>query len=57
MKNHKFLIVVSGWNCQDLVRNCLQSIDDQTYKNYDVVIVNDASIDNTLLSIIGLIEP
>lgn len=44
----KFLIVVTGWNCQQYVKSCIESIAAQTYRNFKVVIVNDGSSDNTL---------
>jgi glycosyltransferase involved in cell wall biosynthesis len=44
----KFLIVVSGWNCQKYVKACFDSIKSQTYKNYDVLAINDGSTDGTL---------
>ncbi len=49
--NTRFLIVVSGWNCARWVRLCLDSIKAQTYINYSVVIVDDASTDGTFKQI------
>lgn len=47
-----FLIVVSGYNCAKYVEGCLNSIKSQTYKNYRVVIIDDASTDETSNEII-----
>lgn len=43
----RFLIIVSGWNCEPYVKECIESIKAQTYKDFDVVIIDDASTDNT----------
>lgn len=45
LKSMKFKIVVPSYNCADWLQDCLQSIEDQTYKNYDVMIIDDASKD------------
>ena len=39
----KFSIIVPVYN----VEKCLQSINNQTYDNYEVIIVNDGSLDNS----------
>lgn len=53
----KFLIVVSGWNCQKYVKACFDSIKAQTYKNYDVVAINDGSTDETWELMLSNREP
>lgn len=45
MANRHYKIIVAGYNCYDMIDNCLQSILDQTYTNYDVCLVDDASTD------------
>jgi len=41
----RFKIVTTCYNCPDYIGKCLQSIADQTYKNYTVCVVDDASTD------------
>lgn len=41
----KYKLIVAGYNCYDMVENCVKSIADQTYTNYDVCLVDDASTD------------
>jgi glycosyltransferase involved in cell wall biosynthesis len=41
-------IVMPVYNGEKYLRNSLQSILEQTYSNFEVIIVNDASTDNTL---------
>ena len=43
----KFSLIVPVYNVEKYVLKCLQSIDSQTYQNYEVIIVNDGSIDNS----------
>lgn len=43
--NRHFKIIVAGYNCFDMIQNCVDSIANQTYTNYDVCLVDDASTD------------
>lgn len=45
------LLIINGWNCQDYVRECLASVAAQTYKQFSVIIIDDASTDNTFIEI------
>lgn len=47
MDEIRFLIVTAGWNCEQYVERCLNSIKTQTYKNYQVLAINDCSNDRT----------
>ena len=49
MKNDEPLIsvIVPVYNGQDYLENCIRSIDSQTYRNHEVIIVNDGSTDET----------
>ena len=52
----RFLIIVAGWNCEPYVNGCLESIKAQTYKDYDVIIVDDCSTDGTYNEILKCIN-
>lgn len=43
----KFKIVVPTYNTQNWIQRCIISIYNQTYKNFECVIINDASTDQT----------
>lgn len=43
----KFSIIVPVYNVEDYLDKCLNSIKEQTYKNFEVIIVNDESPDNS----------
>ena len=47
----KYSIIVPVYNVEKYIRKCLESIYNQTYNNYEVIIVNDGSKDNSELII------
>ena len=46
-KQNKFKIVIPSYNNEQWVEPNVASILDQTYTNYEVLYINDASTDNT----------
>ncbi|MBZ7938320.1 glycosyltransferase family 2 protein, partial [Campylobacter sp. W0014] len=44
-------IVIPMYNIQDYLKECLDSVINQTYKNLQVVLVNDGSTDENSLNI------
>ncbi len=51
IKNEKkvlFSIVVPVWNRQDVIGRCLDSVFSQNFDDYEVIVVDDASEDNTV---------
>ena len=47
MKKPKFSIIVPVYNTEKYVKRCLDSIKSQSFKDYEVIIVNDGSTDNS----------
>lgn len=43
----KISIIIPCYNCASMVEETLQSLQSQTYKDFEVVMVNDGSTDNT----------
>lgn len=46
-KDIKFSIIIPAYNASEFIKNTLDSIKNQTYKNYEVLVTNDGSTDNT----------
>lgn len=44
----KFLIIIPAHNEEQNIRLCLSSLEQQTYRNFHLVVVDDGSLDNTL---------
>ncbi len=47
-RERKVTVIIPCYNCESLVGETLQSLCNQTYKNFEVICVNDGSVDNTL---------
>lgn len=47
MNNIKFSIIIPAYNAQNYIDICLNSIFIQTYTNYEIIVVDDCSTDNT----------
>lgn len=43
----KFSVIVPAYNCAEYIEETLNSILSQSYENYEVIVVNDGSTDNT----------
>jgi len=41
-------IIIPAYNVENYIKRCIESINNQTFKNYEVIIIDDGSIDNTL---------
>lgn len=48
MKNPYFSIIIPAYNVCDYIKECLESLEKQTYKDFEVIIVDDGSTDDTL---------
>ncbi len=43
-----FSVIIPLFNCGEYIKDCLNSILNQTYQNFKIIVVNDGSTDNSL---------
>jgi glycosyltransferase involved in cell wall biosynthesis len=48
MKQNKFSVIIPVYNSQKYLNECLNSVINQTYRNLEIILVNDGSKDNSL---------
>ncbi len=48
MKNIRFSIIVPNYNKGEYIHECLDSIINQNFKNYEIIVIDDGSSDNSL---------
>ncbi|MFI3237201.1 MAG: glycosyltransferase family 2 protein [Lachnospiraceae bacterium] len=46
-KNPLVSVIVPAYNAEASIENCLNSIINQTYKELEIIVINDGSVDNT----------
>ena len=44
---YKLTVIVAAYNVEKYIEKCLESLVNQTYKNLEILVVNDGSTDNT----------
>ena len=44
----EFSVIVTAYNQENFIENTLESLSDQTFKNFEVIVVDDGSIDGTV---------
>lgn len=57
IKDHKIGIVIPNYNYEHTIEKCLNSILEQTYKNYEIIFVDDVSTDNSVKIAKSLLKP
>ena len=48
MNNPKISIIVPVYNTEKYLARCIESITSQTYRNFELIAVNDGSTDNSI---------
>ena len=42
-ENYKYSIIVPAYNVENYVERCINSVTEQKYNNYEIIIVDDGS--------------
>ncbi|MDN3669269.1 glycosyltransferase family 2 protein [Echinicola jeungdonensis] len=48
MQKHSVAIIILNWNGYDFTRACLKSLEEVTFKEFEIILVDNASIDGSL---------
>ena len=48
IKDNKFAIIIPNYNYEEWIPKCLESIAEQTYKNFEIIFVDDCSTDKSV---------
>lgn len=46
-ENTFFTIIVPVYNCEEYIEDCIKSILDQTFKDFELILINDGSVDKS----------
>ena len=47
MKNSKISVIIPVYNGEEFLEDCLNSVLNNTYKNIEIIVINDGSTDKT----------
>lgn len=47
MDNPKISVIIPVYNGEQFIETAINSVINQTYTNYEIIVVNDGSVDNT----------
>jgi GT2 family glycosyltransferase len=45
--HHKIAIIILNWNSSEHTRNCINSLSDSTFENFDIILIDNASEDGS----------
>ena len=57
IRDHKIGIIIPNYNYEHTIEKCLNSILEQTYKNFEIVFVDDVSTDNSVKIAKSILKP
>lgn len=53
-KEKRFSVIITAYNIEDYIERAILSVENQTFKNIEIIVVNDCSTDNTEVKILEL---
>ena len=48
MEMPRFSIIIPIYNAEKYLEKCMESVENQTYQDYEVLLINDGSKDNSV---------
>jgi len=57
MQSKLVSIIIPAYNTKDFIYQCIQSVINQTYRNIEIIVINDGSTDGTLEVINSITDP
>lgn len=55
-KEKQIVVITPFYNCENYIARCIESIAAQDYENYEVILIDDASTDNTVKNAVSMLE-
>lgn len=50
----KVSVIMPVYNCEEFVKHSIRSVQNQTFKDWELIVINDASLDNSLQKVLEL---
>ncbi|MGR5929455.1 hypothetical protein CMV37_19600 [Bacillus cereus] len=47
IENPKFSVLIPVYNVEEFIAECIESVLNQTYQNFEVILINDGSTDSS----------
>ena len=49
MKKYKFSVIIPVYNCEKYILRCVESVLNQSYSSFEIILINDGSTDDSLV--------
>ena len=52
MKKIKVSVIIPNWNGKELLKDCLESLQSQSFEDFEIILVDNNSEDESLLKVV-----